>query len=126
MRGSGAGGGGGKASNDGGGEDDFVFQLSREEFLNVFFDDLALPNLVKTQLLGTEEMKSVRAGFTNDGTPANINIVRSLQNSLARRIALQAGKKRQLKALEADYHAALARGADAEHLHQLQHLHQHQ
>ena len=88
--GGGAGGGGGKASNDGGGEDDFVFQLSREEFLNVFFDDLALPNLVKTQLLGTEEMKSVRAGFTNDGTPANINIVRSLRGALSRRIAMGA------------------------------------
>ena len=27
-------------------EDDFAFQLSREEFLNYFFEDLALPNLV--------------------------------------------------------------------------------
>ncbi|MGE8357281.1 MAG: DUF444 family protein, partial [Microvirgula sp.] len=89
-QGGGGAGGGGKASNDGGGEDDFVFQLSREEFLNVFFDDLALPNLVKTQLLGTEEMKSVRAGFTNDGTPANINIVRSLRGALSRRIAMGA------------------------------------
>jgi hypothetical protein len=32
--------------------------------------------------------------------PANINVVRSLQNSLARRMALQAGKKRQLHELE--------------------------
>ena len=56
-----------------------MFQLSREEFMNVFFDDLALPNLIKTQLMGIEEMKTVRAGYTNDGTPANINIVRSLR-----------------------------------------------
>ncbi|MFC4489733.1 YeaH/YhbH family protein [Chromobacterium aquaticum] len=86
----GAGGGGSKASQDGEGEDDFVFQLSREEFMNVFFDDLALPNLIKTQLMGIEEMKTVRAGYTNDGTPANINIVRSLRGALARRVAMAA------------------------------------
>lgn len=89
-QGGGAGGGGGKASPDGEGEDDFAFELSREEFMNVFFDDLALPNLIKTQLMGMEEMKTVRAGFTNDGTPANINIVRSLRGALSRRIAMGA------------------------------------
>jgi len=83
-------GGGGRASKDGEGEDDFAFELSHEEFMNVFFDDLALPNLVKNQLMGIDELKSVRAGFTNDGTPANINIVRSLRGALARRIAMAA------------------------------------
>lgn len=89
-QGGGGGGGGGKASQDGEGEDDFVFELSREEFLNVFFDDLALPNLIKTQLMGVEELKQVRAGYTNDGTPANISIVRSLRGALARRVAMAA------------------------------------
>ena len=83
----GSGGRGSKASNEGEGEDEFAFELSREEFMNVFFDDLALPNLVKTQLMGTQEFKTVRAGYTNDGTPANINIVRSLRGALARRVA---------------------------------------
>lgn len=89
-QGGGGGGGGGKASQDGEGEDDFMFELSREEFMNVFFDDLALPNLIKTQLMSIEEMKSVRAGYTNDGTPANISIVRSLRGALARRVAMAA------------------------------------
>jgi len=64
--------------------------------MNVFFDDLALPNLVKTQLLGIDEMKSVRAGYTNEGTPANISIVRSLRGALARRVALGAPTLREL------------------------------
>lgn len=53
----GAGGGGKSASNEGEGQDDFVFELSREEFMQYFFDDLELPRLVKTQLLAvpTEE-----------------------------------------------------------------------
>ena len=118
--GAGQGAGQGDASNQGDGEDDFVFDISKDEYLDLLFDDLELPNLQPNDVSQLVEMKTHRAGFTAHGVPANINIVRSLQNSLARRIALQAGKKRQLKALEADYHAALARGADAEHLHQLQ------
>ncbi len=102
--GAGGGSGKGKASKDGECEDDFVFNLSREEFLDVFFDDLALPDLVKTQLARIHEYKSQRAGFSNDGTPANINVVRSLRGALGRRLALGApfhGKLRELqKALE--------------------------
>ena len=98
--GAGGGSGKGKASKDGEGEDDFVFNLSREEFLDVFFDDLALPDLVKTQLARIHEYKSQRAGFSNDGTPANINVVRSLRGALGRRLALGApfhGKLRELQ-----------------------------
>ena len=41
---------GSRASDSGEGEDDFVFHLSKEEFMQVFFDDLALPNLARTTL----------------------------------------------------------------------------
>ena len=50
--GEGAGSGQGSASNSGRGEDDFVFELSREEFMDLLFDDLELPNLVRNQLVG--------------------------------------------------------------------------
>lgn len=92
----GGGSGKGGASDDGEGEDDFAFELSREEFLNVFFEDLALPNLVKTQLTAIQAFKHVRAGYTNDGTPSNIDIVRSLKGALGRRIALTAGPMARL------------------------------
>ena len=46
------------------GMDDFVFEISKEEFLDLFFEDLALPNLVKTQIQKTPTFKMVRAGFT--------------------------------------------------------------
>ncbi|GLR14843.1 YeaH/YhbH family protein [Chitinimonas viridis] len=92
----GGGSGSGKASQDGEGEDDFVFELSREEFLNFFFDDLELPNLVKTQLTATQAFKNVRAGYSTDGTPSNIDVVRSLKGALGRRIALTAGPMARL------------------------------
>ncbi|HLO94819.1 MAG TPA: YeaH/YhbH family protein [Burkholderiaceae bacterium] len=91
---------GSQASDSGEGEDDFVFHLSKEEFMQVFFDDLALPNLARTSLAETPEWKSHRAGFTSDGTPTNLHVVRSMRGALGRRIALGMGKRRELHELE--------------------------
>lgn len=99
--GSGQGGSGsGDASDSGEGADEFIFEISKDEYLDLLFDELELPNLEKNQITKLVETKNVRAGYTSNGVPTNINIVRSLQNSLARRVALQTGKKRQLAELE--------------------------
>lgn len=98
--GGGYGSGQGNASADGEGQDEFVFQISKDEYLDLLFEDLALPNLKKTQQRQLTEFKSHRAGYTSNGVPANISVVRSLQNSLARRTAMTAGKRRQLRELE--------------------------
>jgi uncharacterized sporulation protein YeaH/YhbH (DUF444 family) len=94
------GGGSGDASDSGEGADEFTFEISKDEYLDLLFDDLELPNMEKNQITKLVETKNVRAGYTANGVPTNINIVRSLQNSLARRVALQTGKKRQLAELE--------------------------
>ncbi|MGL4746219.1 MAG: DUF444 family protein, partial [Shewanella sp.] len=98
--GSGGGAGKGDASNSGEGNDDFAFEISKDEYLELLFEDLELPNLQKNRLNKLVEYQIYRAGFTNDGVPANINIVRSLRSSLARRIAMSASKKKLLKELE--------------------------
>ena len=84
--GGGQGSGKGQASDSGEGEDDFVFTLTKEEFMQVFFEDLALPHLIRTQLAETPEWKSHRAGFTSDGTPNNLHVVRSMRGAIGRRI----------------------------------------
>ncbi len=99
--GGGQGGGGGQASDDGEGEDDFVFSLSKEEFMQVFFEDLALPNMVRTALAEVPEWKSQRAGYSSDGTPNNLHVVRSMRGALGRRIALGASFRREVRELEA-------------------------
>lgn len=107
MRRPGGGGGGGgssegQASNQGEGEDDFAFTLSREEFLEFVFDGLELPHLERKQIADMEEVRPVRAGIARDGTPARINIVRSMRSAQARRIAMRSPIKRALKeAIEA-------------------------
>jgi uncharacterized sporulation protein YeaH/YhbH (DUF444 family) len=91
---------GSKASAEGDGTDDFIFQLSREEFMQYFFEDLELPRLIQTSLMSMSTWKNVRAGHSIDGAPTNIDIVRSLRSSLGRRIALGTPLTSQLKELE--------------------------
>ncbi|MDX2158046.1 MAG: YeaH/YhbH family protein [Hyphomicrobiaceae bacterium] len=99
-QGGGGGGRGGKASADGSGEDDFVFTLSKDEFLDVFFEDLKLPNLVKNRLKDLKNPLPQRAGFTSDGPPAKLARIRTLRRSLARRIALKRPKTEEVRLLE--------------------------
>ena len=100
--GQGGGSGKGQASDQGEGEDDFSFALSKEEFLQVFFEDLALPHLVRTQLAEVPEWKSHRAGYSSDGTPNNLHVVRSMRGAIGRRIAIGSGSRRELAKLEAE------------------------
>ncbi|OIQ38047.1 MAG: hypothetical protein BM558_12410 [Roseobacter sp. MedPE-SW] len=85
----GSGQGGRKASEDGEGNDDFSFTLTRDEYLEILFDGLELPDLVEKSTVETETIGSRRAGLTTAGTPNNLNLVRTMRNSLGRRIALR-------------------------------------
>lgn len=92
----GSAGGAGQAGNGGEGDDDFVFTLSKEEFMQVFFEDLALPRLMRTELGESADWKSQRAGYTRDGTPNNLHILRSMRGALGRRLALGGASRREL------------------------------
>jgi uncharacterized sporulation protein YeaH/YhbH (DUF444 family) len=108
--GGGSGGGSGEGSDGAETRDEFVFSLSREEFLDIFFDDLELPHMIRTQLSAAEHFKSVRAGYTTQGSPSNLSVPRTLGNALARRIALRGALQQQLAALEATHDEAVAEG----------------
>src|SRR3954451_14938130 len=83
-QGGGGSGSGSKAGDGEGGEDDFVFRLTKEEFMRVFFEDLALPHLIRTQLAEVPEWKSHRAGLVSDGNPSNLHLVRAMCGAMGR------------------------------------------
>ena len=99
---SGGGGRGSKASPDGEGMDDFVFTLTRDEFMDIFFEELALPNLVKRHLASITEFKRVRAGYSQTGVPTNINLIRTMRGAAGRRIAVGGPFQARLRELEAE------------------------
>ncbi len=92
-------GAGRQASDSGEGEDDFTFTLTKEEFMQLFFEDLALPRLLRTHIGETPQYKTRRAGFSHDGTPHNLAVLRTMRGALGRRIALGKPASRELQAL---------------------------
>jgi uncharacterized sporulation protein YeaH/YhbH (DUF444 family) len=104
----GGGGRGSQASDSGEGEDDFTFTLTKEEFMELFFEDLALPRLLRTHIGNTMQYKTRRAGYSHDGTPHNLALLRTMRGALGRRIALTKAPHRELKALEDQLEALLA------------------
>ena len=97
-------GGGGKPkeAGEGDGEDAFRFVLTREEFVNLFLDDLELPDLAKRKLAEAESEGLQRAGYATSGSPANISVSRTVARALARRVALRRPRPEAIEELEAE------------------------
>ncbi len=110
---SGAGGGGNEGSPDGSGEDEFRFVLTREEFLDLFLDDLELPDMAKRRLVEGSDPAWHRAGYAVSGSPANLSLSRTMRNSLSRRIALRRPKPDEAEALREEIER-LEAGGDPE------------
>jgi uncharacterized sporulation protein YeaH/YhbH (DUF444 family) len=101
-RSGGAGGAKPDRAGEGDAEDAFRFVLTREEFLNVFLDDLELPDLAKRRLTETEHESPVRAGYSVSGSPANIAVNRTTRLAMMRRMALRRPNPEAIAALEAE------------------------
>jgi uncharacterized protein len=96
---------GGSKSNgpgEGEGEDGFRFVLSRDEFVDLFLDDLELPDLAKRKLAEVDSEGIHRAGYTTSGSPANISVSRTVSRAMARRVALRRPRPEALAALETE------------------------
>jgi uncharacterized protein len=98
----------GKASDPGEGdsEDAFRFVLSRDEFVDLFLDDLELPDLAKRKLAEAEGEGVHRAGYSTSGSPANISVSRTVRLAMARRVALRRPRPELIAELEAEAETA--------------------
>ena len=87
---------------EGDSEDAFRFVLSRDEFVDLFLDDLELPDLAKRKLAEAESEGLRRAGYATSGSPANISVSRTVTRALARRVALRRPRPETIAELEAE------------------------
>jgi uncharacterized sporulation protein YeaH/YhbH (DUF444 family) len=102
--GDGTGGGAGEGSGPGeDGEDDFIVNISRDEFFNAYFEDCELPDMMETHEREIPEARPQHAGFQKEGNPAQLSVVRSYKNALPRRRALTSEAREELEKLEAEY-----------------------
>jgi len=98
-QGSGSGTGNQASNEDQTFEDDFAFTLTKEEFYDLFFEDLELPDLVKKQLKQTSKWEVKREGISTVGNPSNLNVIRTMKSSLGRRLVLRKPHEKQLQDL---------------------------
>lgn len=92
--GSGGSGGGKGGKGDDPSEDAYEFLLTREEFTNMLFEGLELPNFTKIGEKVEVEKELQRAGYSKEGIPARLDIFKTLEQSIARRLATKKGKKK--------------------------------
>lgn len=94
------------SSNSGGpgdnGEDDFIVNIARDEFLDLFFEDCELPNLVNEKYTEKLDNTSQPAGFSTTGSPAQLSIIRTYKTSLGRRKAMSGPHQREKEELLAE------------------------
>jgi hypothetical protein len=97
--GGGSGSGPGDPSQDGDGEDDFVFHLTRDEVLDILFEDMELPNLEETQEADTNLTSPKNAGYTSEGADSKLDRRLSKKNRKARVHALTKDIKEEIEQL---------------------------
>jgi uncharacterized sporulation protein YeaH/YhbH (DUF444 family) len=88
-------------SEDGEGTDQFSFVLTKEEFLDLYFSDMRLPDFIKESLAGSNKYKLKRTGYSKDGIPPRLDLVKTLKQAMARRIATKS--KRYLDDIDLRY-----------------------
>lgn len=81
------GGQGTQGSPDGTGEDTFTFRLTKEEFLDLYFSDMELPDYIKKNLKQSNITIRKRAGVSPVGPPPRLNYKKTILQHLMRQIA---------------------------------------
>lgn len=94
---------GNQGSKDGEGEDDYEFSLSREEFLDLYYENCELPFMIRKQMSTSSEQELQRHGYRTDGSPSTLNIVRTMRQAKSRKYGFRAGKKRKIVELEKEF-----------------------
>lgn len=82
------------------GEDEFVVNVAANEFLDLFFEDCELPNLDDEKTTEKAEKTLVHAGYSTQGNPSQLSIIRTYKAAIGRRRALAAPYIRELLKLE--------------------------
>jgi uncharacterized sporulation protein YeaH/YhbH (DUF444 family) len=93
-------GGGHEGSPDGEGDDDFLFSLTHDEYMDILFADLALPDMVKDTEKHIMSWTMRRAGYTPVGAASNLALEQSMIKSISRRLALKNPKLALIAELE--------------------------
>ena len=71
--GGGGGNGGGSGNGQGSSEDPFRFTITKDEYLDIVFNDLELPDMIKKSEKAATIWHRIRRGFKTDGNPSQLD-----------------------------------------------------
>lgn len=96
--GGGSGNGSGTDPGEGKGDKEGVeyYHLSEKEALDILFDDLALPNMIKKTMMGNHVTTLENAGFSKSGPFNRLNFVRSKKEKSIREMFMNRGNNARL------------------------------
>lgn len=92
---------GSSGSDEGEGLDEFTFTLTKDEFLELYFSNMELPDFIKESMKGSTKVKWKRTGYSKDGIPPRLDLIKTLKQAMARRMAT--GSKRYLDDVDLRY-----------------------
>lgn len=84
-------------SGDGSNHEDFTFTITKQEFLELYFGDLKLPDFIKESNADNKKYIMKRGGLVKEAPQCRLNIKRTLLNSLARKFS---SKKKKIRFLD--------------------------
>ena len=93
---------GGGAGNGEDGEDEFEFLLTKKEFIDILFEDMALPNYVKESIAQDFKTRRVRAGYTTEGVISQLNIKKTFEQAMARRMSHRGAEEERIANAKTD------------------------
>lgn len=99
--------GSGRKAGRGDSQDDFSFFLTEEEYLNILFGDLELPDMIKESDKSIVTTEKMRTGYRTTGPSSLLDLKRTYKNSLGRRLATLKPVTNQIKELEDELEQAL-------------------
>jgi hypothetical protein len=73
-------------------EDNFIFSITKDELMSIIFEEMKLPNFLKKSDKFMQNIKYITGGYVKEGIPARLALKKTLENSVARRIAAKSGK----------------------------------
>lgn len=104
----------GSEAGQGESEDEFRFVLTREEFLDLFLEDLELPELAKRRLTSSDSFDIRRAGYTVTGSPSALSVPRTMRNAMSRRLAMRRPSSAEIEELQKEIDGIEAKSRQSE------------
>lgn len=89
--------GGSSAGNSEEIEDIETIVLNKDEFVDLLFEGLELPDYIKESEASDDQIRYERDGYTNDGPMPLLRIDKSVESSIARQIAIKNSYNRLIK-----------------------------